>query len=112
VKTAHHIFSIGTVLVLAGCATGQMSWDAQIGRMTYDQAVGELGQPTQQQKLSDGRMIAEWVSRFPTAAPGMDNDFRYRSASFGSAMTGAESAESKLSLTFDTNSVLADWSKD
>lgn len=111
-KTAHQIFSIGTALVLAGCATGQMSWDTQVGRMTYDQAVGELGQPAQQQKLSDGRTIAEWISRFPAASPGMDNDFRYRSASFGSDMAGADSAESKLTLTFDTNNVLADWSKD
>lgn len=98
-------------LVLAGCVTAQMNWDTEVGRMTYDQAVTELGRPTAEKKLADGRTVAEWVSRFPAAA-GMDNDFRYHSASFGSDAAGAGSYESKLSLIFSTNNVLAGWSED
>jgi hypothetical protein len=80
--------------------------------MTYDQAVSELGPPSQQKILSDGQVVAAWISRFPSAATAMDNDFRYRSASFGSDTAGADSYERRLSLTFNTNSILTDWSKD
>lgn len=99
-------------LILAGCATAQMNWDSKVGQMTYDQAVSELGRPAGEKKLADGRTVAEWISRFPSAATGMDNDFRYHSASFGSEAAGAGSYESKLSFTFDTNNILTGWSKD
>lgn len=101
----------GLALLLAGCATGRLNWDKQVGSLTYAQAVHELGPPAQQEKLSDGRTRAEWISRYPAAA-GLDNDFRYRAASFGPDLPDAEMRESKLRLTFGTNNVLAAWSKE
>ena len=107
----HHLPLLAATLFVIGCATSQFSWNTQVGVMTYNQATEKLGPPDQKTKLSNGRTVAEWISRFPVAATGIDNDFRYRSASFGSDMAGADTYISKLSLTFDTNNVLTDWSK-
>ena len=52
------------VLVIAGCATGRVDWSARVGSFTFDQAVVELGPPDKQAKLSDGRTVADWVSRY------------------------------------------------
>lgn len=108
----HFVLPMLMVMFLTGCATGRMNWDAQVGVMTYGQAVNELGQPAQQKKLADGRTVVEWISRFPAASERMDNDFRYHAASFGQETAGADNYESKLRLTFGTNNVLAAWSKD
>lgn len=110
--TFHPIALPCLALLLAGCATGRMNWDTQVGALTYAQAVDELGPPAQREKLSDGRTRAEWISRYPAATAGLDNDFRYRSASFGPDLPDAEMRESRLRLTFGTNNVLAAWSKE
>lgn len=104
--------SLLAALFLIGCATGQMNWDTEVGHLTYDQAVDKFGPPDQKIKSANGQTVAEWISRFPVASTGINNDFRYRSASFGSDMAGPGTYESKLRLTFDTNNVLATWSKE
>lgn len=98
--------------IFIGCATTQVNWDARVGQFSYLQAVTELGPPTKQTQTADGQTEAEWISRYPPASAGMDNDFRYHSASFGPASSAAGWHESKLRLTFNTNSLLSDWSKD
>ena len=108
---SHFLLPALAMIFLIGCATGQMNWDMKIGKLTYDQAVDQLGKPAQQKKLADGRTVAEWISPSP-ATPAIDDDFRYHSASFGPDNGSAYSHEGKLSLTFDTNKVLAGWSKD
>jgi hypothetical protein len=99
-------------LVFAGCATATTHWDSQVGQLTYPQAVEELGPPAKESQTADGRMVAEWISRHPAGPVGLDNDFRYTSAAFGTSPTPANWRESKLCLTFDTNSILTGWSKD
>jgi hypothetical protein len=47
----------------AGCATSKIDWSAQVGVMTYDQAVLELGPPDKHAKLTDGTVVAEWLLR-------------------------------------------------
>jgi hypothetical protein len=49
--------------LLAGCATDKTDWSSRIGIFTYDQAVTELGPPDKYAKLSDGTMVAEWLTR-------------------------------------------------
>jgi hypothetical protein len=48
---------LATVLVVAGCAT---SWNKRIGKVTYEQAVVELGTPSKTTALSDGGRKAIW----------------------------------------------------
>ncbi len=49
-------------LVLAGCVTQQIDWAAQVGNYTYDQAVLELGPPDKSAKLTDGTVVADWLT--------------------------------------------------
>ena len=50
-------------LVLAGCATPKIDWTARVGDYTYDQAVLELGPPDKSAKLTDGTVVADWITR-------------------------------------------------
>jgi hypothetical protein len=52
-----------TFFLLAGCATYKIDWNARIGNYTYDQAVTELGPPDKSAKLSDGTLVAEWMTQ-------------------------------------------------
>jgi hypothetical protein len=61
---AHWRLAAGMLLTLlwAGCATERVDWSARIGHYTYDQAVIDLGPPDKQAKLSDGSIVAEWLT--------------------------------------------------
>ena len=51
-------------LGLAGCVTTpQIDWRARIGNYTYDQAVMELGPPDKSATLTDGTIVADWLTR-------------------------------------------------
>ena len=100
------------LLVFIGCTTTPVNWDSQVGQLSYLQALKELGPPSKESKNDQGQTEAVWVSRYPVATPGMDNDFRYHAASFGPDVSPTGWRESKLHLTFSTNSLLTDWSKD
>ena len=49
-------------LVLAGCVTQKIDWSARVGNYTYDQAVMELGPPDKCAKLTDGTVVADWLT--------------------------------------------------
>src|SRR5271155_5386899 len=51
-------------VLLAGCATNRINWNARIGTYTFDKAVLEYGPPDKQARLSDGRLVAEWMWRY------------------------------------------------
>jgi hypothetical protein len=56
------IFSLATVL-FAGCrTTPQVDWNSRVGTCTFDQAVAELGSPDKQSRLSDGRIVMQWIT--------------------------------------------------
>jgi hypothetical protein len=51
-------------LVLAGCVTtSKTDWPARVGHYTYDQAVAELGPPDKSKTLTDGTVVADWLTR-------------------------------------------------
>ena len=52
-----------TVLALAGCATNKINWAARVGTYTHDQAILELGPPDKQAVLTDGTVVAEWLTK-------------------------------------------------
>jgi hypothetical protein len=49
-------------LVLAGCVTQKIDWSARVGTYTYDQAIMELGPPDKSAKLTDGTVVADWLT--------------------------------------------------
>lgn len=111
----NRLFSCAAAVVLiTGCATTRVDWNARVGNFTFDQSVSELGPPDKQAKLSDGRTVAEWVTRYnsgPSVSVG--TGFYNYPGSVGMVQTyGSQNYESKLRLTFTTNSVLQKWTKE
>ncbi len=54
---------LGLTLLLSGCATSRIDWAGRVGNYTYDQAITELGPPEREAKLSDGTIVADWLTR-------------------------------------------------
>jgi hypothetical protein len=56
------------LLFLAGCTSTKTLWNSRIGVYTFDTAVVEWGPPDKAAALSDGTMVAEWMTQ--RGAPG------------------------------------------
>jgi len=97
----------------AGCVTQRINWNARVGTYTFDQAVIDFGPPDKQAKLSDGRRVAEWISRYSSGGTVMFGTglYNYPGGVGFVQTTGPEYYENKLRLTFTTNDVLSAWSK-
>src|SRR5262245_10872470 len=54
---------LALALLLGGCATNKIDWAGRIGHYTFDDAVLELGPPDKREKLSNGILVAEWLTR-------------------------------------------------
>lgn len=101
-------------LVIAGCATTRpIDWNSRVGSYTFDQAVTELGPPDKQAKLSDGKTVAEWITRREGGTSfSVGTGFVGGNAGFGVGQTvGTGYSDRVLTLTFGTNNVLTAWSK-
>ncbi len=57
------LLTLGLCVFLTGCASTKIDWNSRIGNYTYDQAVMELGPPDKYAKLTDGTVVAEWMTR-------------------------------------------------
>jgi hypothetical protein len=57
------ILQLGLCVFLTGCASTKIDWNSRVGNYTYDQAVTELGPPDKNAKLTDGTVVAEWMTR-------------------------------------------------
>jgi hypothetical protein len=106
-------------IILAGCATARVDWNARLGNYTFDQAVIELGPPDKQAKLSDGRTVADWITR-RNGGTSVSVGTGFGHGYYGGYPGGVgvvqtynypDTYESKLRLTFNTNNVLADWAR-
>jgi hypothetical protein len=112
-------FSLFAVLFLAatfivGCRTvPPIDWNSRVGTYTFDQAVTELGPPDRQAKLSDGKTIAEWIThRSGGTGFGVGTGFYTGGVGVGVGQSvGSGYRDRILKLIFDTNNVLASWSK-
>jgi len=98
---------------LAGCvATQSVDWNSRVGNYTYNQAVAELGPPTQQSSLNDGKVVAKWVTQQPVGAGLNTGMSYYGSAGFAASQNAGPGNRTRfLQLTFDTKGVLSDWTK-
>jgi hypothetical protein len=98
---------------VTGCVTHKVNWTARIGNYTFDQAVVDMGPPDKSAKLSDGRTVAEWITRYSNGGTVMiGGGFYSRPGGVGFIETAPNYYERKLRLTFTTNNILAAWSKD
>jgi hypothetical protein len=107
-------WSLGlAALLLAGCATHRVDWNARIGVFTYDQAVTELGPPDKKATLTDGTMVAEWVTHYyGNTSVAVGTGFYGGPGSVGFIQSvGPSPYDSRLRLSFNTNNVLTKWTK-
>jgi hypothetical protein len=97
---------------LTGCATNKINWTSRVGSYTFDQAVVDMGPPDKQAKLSDGKTVAEWVTRYSNGGMVMvGGGFYSRPGSVGFIEATPNYYERKLRLTFTPDNILAAWSK-
>jgi len=101
------------LVALIGCATNKIDWNARMGTYTYDDAVVELGPPDKQEKLTDGTIVAEWLTqRGRTAYVGGGGYYGYpgtRGYYGPSYIQGAP--DYFIRLTFAPDGKLASWKK-
>jgi hypothetical protein len=111
---ALRLFALIIVAALfAGCVSPTTTWNKRIGHYTYDQAIIDLGPPDKAAKLSDGRHVAEWISRYSNGSgTAIVSGFGPYPGGVGIVQTvGPQYYESKLRLTFGTNNILSEWNK-
>ncbi len=100
------------VSIVAGCATHRINWNSRVGHYTIDQAITDFGPPDKEATLTDGRRVAEWITRYSgggTVVVG--TGFYGYPGGAGIVQTSPNYYESKLRLTFGTNNVLSAWAK-
>ena len=109
------LFTLVLTLFIAGCATKpQTDWNSRVGNFTYDQAVIELGPPTAETKLTDGRRVADWVVG-RTGSTGFSVGFGSFGRHTGVGMSqgfGTGPQERILRLTFGADGKLSEWKRD
>lgn len=102
---------------LPGCATARVDWNAQIGNLTYDQAVLELGPPDKSAKVTDGTVVAEWLTRRGRSGSyvSMMGGWPYYGHYYGGPVyaysTDVSSPDYFLRLTFGPDGRLSAWKK-
>jgi hypothetical protein len=112
IKLGLFFLAIFTAVIATGCVTHRINWDGRIGNYTYDQAVMDFGPPDKQARLSDGRLVAEWITRYSSGGTVVVGGgfYGYPGSGFVPS-TGPNYYERKLRLTFTTGNVLAAWSR-
>jgi hypothetical protein len=104
-------------LAVCGCSTTKkVDWNSRVGNYTYDQAVTEFGPPDKQTTLSDGKLVADWVSRRHSGGASIG----FGVGSFGhsggvgvgvSQPVGSSYNDRVMRLTFGPDKKLVTWTK-
>jgi hypothetical protein len=101
-------------LVLAGCVTQKIDWSARVGNYTYDQAVMELGPPDKSAKLTDGTVVADWLTHHAQTIVAPEPYFAQPGCYFGPLTpmrTETYLPAQYLRLTFGADGKLKKWKK-
>jgi hypothetical protein len=103
------------LLGLAGCATSKINWSSRVGAYTYDQAVLELGPPDKEARVSDGTLVADWLTHRGTTQIYSLFPYGYASCYYGPVYPPYISTYSTpdyfLRLVFGPDGQLASWKK-
>ena len=107
------ILTLATALITGCKTTRPIDWSSRVGTYTFDQAVTELGPPDKQTTLSDGKLVAQWIThRNGGSSFSIGTGFYTGPVGVGVGQTtGSAYPDKILTLTFGTNQVLAAFSK-
>jgi hypothetical protein len=105
--------ALATALMVGCKTTKPVDWNTRVGTYSFDQAVTELGPPDKQTTLSDGKLVAQWIThRNGGTSFGVGTGFYTGGVGVGVGQSvGSGYRDRILTLTFGANSVLAAWSK-
>jgi hypothetical protein len=110
-RRATSLLALVLSALLAGCASSNIHWAGRVGTYTFDQAVLELGPPDRSAPLTDGTVVADWVTRYGYMRPYSSYGFHYPDSYPGNfGMTYLEtSPDYILRLTFGPDKKLESW---
>ena len=101
------------VALMAGCKTTPAAdWNGRVGSYTYDQAVADMGLPDKQAKLSDGKMVDQWITLHGSNGFFMGGGFNNNNYGMAAGQTITQSYKDHvLELTFGPDGKLVSWAK-
>lgn len=111
---------VAATILFTGCVSPQTKyWNAAVGHYTYDNAVMNLGAPNTVTKLNNNWTVAEWVTRYYSSGNtviygggGWGGGYGYYPGGVSYVQTTPPQAyDTRLILTFNTNNILAAWSR-
>jgi hypothetical protein len=100
-------------MFVSGCkTTPPVDWNGRVGSYTYDQAVASMGPPAKQSKLSDGKMVYQWITLHGSNGFFMGGGMNNNNYGMAAGQTMAQSYKDHvLELTFGPDGKLASWAK-
>ncbi len=101
------------VLFIAGCKTApQVDWNSRVGSYTFNQAVADLGQPSKQATLGDGKNVVQWITLHGSNGFIAGSGSASGNYGMGTGQTVGQSYKDHvLELTFGTDGKLVSWAK-
>ena len=98
--------------LVAGCATHSINWQGRVGNYTYDQAVVEMGPPQSSARLTDGTVVADWLTQRSQVFITENGPYYPTRPVFApsiQAVTAVSTPAYYLRLTFDPTGRLKAW---
>jgi hypothetical protein len=107
------IFALAATLITGCKTTKPIDWNSRVGTYTFDQAVTDFGPPDKQTTLSDGKLVAQWIThRNGGSSFSVGTGFYTGGVGVGVGQTtGSAYPDRILTLTFGADGKLVTWSK-
>jgi hypothetical protein len=105
---------LGSGPLLTGCSSPpKIDWDARVGHYTRDQAVEELGPPASSATLSNGNVVADWLTkRLPQSGFSVGTGFYGGPVGVGVGQNISTAPRAQyLRLTFNADGQLLRWER-
>lgn len=88
-----------------GCVSkSKIDWNSRVGKYTYDQAVIDMGPPDKSATLSDGVLVAQWLTH-----RGYSSRTFLFSSGWINSMDAPPTPDQFLTLTFAPDKRLKEW---
>lgn len=108
------VLALLAILLLAGCVTQPVDWQARVGHYTRQQALAELGPPAKSVKQSNGTVVDEWLTSRAHVIVAPEPYFLPRGSYFGPSTPGYSETDVPnyfLRLTFGPDGKLKGWKR-
>ena len=107
------VLALAAALIVGCQTTKPIDWNSRVGTYTFDQAVTDMGPPDKETTLSDGKLVAQWIThRNGGSSFSVGTGFFTGPVGVGVGQTtGSAYPDKVLTLTFGTDGKLFAFSK-